>query len=455
MKIQFLGATTTVTGSRYLLTHGNTTVLVDCGLFQGFKNLRLKNWAEFPVDLKRLDAVLLTHAHLDHSGYLPVLVKQGYPGPIYATRPTIDLCNILLPDSGFLQEEEARLANKRGFSKHKPALPLYTAEDAKRCLDSFKNVPWKKPNRISRKGLGNLEFEYHPAGHLLGAASVHVQTESASIAFSGDLGRRTDPMIRVPEARFGADYLVIESTYGDRSHPKTDPEKEIGAIVNRTFGRNGILLIPSFAVGRAQLVLYYLLQLKRRYAIPDIPIYLNSPMAAQANKAFSAHADELKIAPKELAEIWKSVRIISSQEESIALNEKAEPSIIIAASGMATGGRVLHHLKRIAPNPQNTILFAGFQAGGTRGDLMVRGADSIKIHGEQWPVRAEVINLENLSAHADSDELLEWIGRLERKPKRVFITHGEPEAADALRRRIGDDLGIEADVPEYLQEYEL
>ncbi len=455
MKIQFLGATATVTGSRYLLSHGNTRVLVDCGLFQGFKNLRLKNWAEFPVDIEKLDAVMLTHAHLDHSGYLPRLVQQGYRGPIYATRPTIDLCGILLPDSGFLQEEEARLANKHGFSKHTPALPLYTADDAMRCLNFFRKVDWKKPVRVSRNGLGSLELEYHPAGHLLGAASIHVRTESASIAFSGDLGRRTDPMVREPHPSFGADYLVIESTYGNRSHPKTDPESEIRDVVLRTFERGGILLIPSFAVGRAQLVLYYLLRLKRKKAIPDIPVYLNSPMAARANQAFSGHAGELKISPEELAAIWKSVKVIGSQEESIELNERAEPSIIIAASGMATGGRVLHHLKRVAPNPQNTILFVGFQAGGTRGDLMVRGTDSIKLHGEYWPVRAEVINLENLSAHADSDELIDWIRRLERKPKRIFVTHGEPEAADALRRRICDELEIEAEVPEYLQEYGL
>jgi metallo-beta-lactamase family protein len=455
MRIEFLGATGTVTGSRYLVTHGNTRILVDCGLFQGFKNLRLRNWAEPPVDPKKLDAVLLTHAHLDHSGYLPLLVKQGFRGAIYATRPTIDLCEILLPDSGFLQEEEARTANRHGFSKHKPALPLYTVEDAKRCLSSFRRIGWRKSEQISRKGLGTLEFEFHPAGHLLGAASVVIRSDSSSIAFSGDLGRASDPLIRKPEPRFGVDHLVIESTYGDRRHPDRDPESDIREVVLRTWNRGGILLIPSFAVGRAQLVLLHLLRLKRRKEIPDIPVYLNSPMAAEANQAFSAHAEELRIPRDELADLWRSVRTVSSREESIALNRSETPSIILAASGMATGGRVLHHLKKVAPDPKNTILFAGYQAGGTRGDLMVRGADTIKIHGAYWPVRAEVVQLENLSAHADSAELLEWTRGLQRKPKRVFVTHGEPEAAEALRRALTDQLGLEAEVPEYRQEIEL
>ncbi len=455
MKIQFLGATTTVTGSRYLITSGNTTVLVDCGLFQGFKSLRLKNWSNFPVDPKKLDAVFLTHAHLDHSGYIPLLVKQGFRGPVYATRLTIDLCGLLLPDSGYLQEEEARLANQRGYSKHHPALPLYTADDAKRSLESFKKVPWYKPNHISRKGRGNLQFEYHPAGHLPGAASIVVQGEQASIAFSGDLGRTSDPLVRAPDPRFGADYLVVESTYGDRIHPTTDPEDQLRQVVLRTFERSGTVVIPSFAVGRAQLVLHYLLQLKRKRAIPDIPVYLNSPMAAQAKHAWSTHSAELKISREELAEIWRSVRIIGSQEESVALNEKTEPSIIVAASGMATGGRILHHLKRFAPHRQNTILFAGYQAGGTRGDLMVRGAESVKIHGEQWPIRAEVIHLDNLSAHADSNELIEWVGSLHRKHRRIFITHGDRDAAEALRKRLVNELGLEASIPEELEEFEL
>lgn len=456
MKIQFLGATGTVTGSRYLLTHGKTKVLVDGGLFQGFKNLRLKNWDQFPVDPSELDAVLLTHAHLDHSGYLPLLVKNGFRGSIYATSATIDLCRILLPDSGYLQEEEAKFANKRGYSKHSPALPLYTAEDAKACLDSFVPVPWKEARDVSKQGLGRIEFEFHPAGHLLGAASILVRADGSSIAFSGDVGRETDPLIRDPNFRLGASDLVTESTYGNRKHPTHDPEEELKEIILRTIERSGILLIPSFAVGRAQLILYYLLRLKQKNAIPkELPIYLNSPMASKANLAFEAHSGELKIRPDEIKEIFKSVRIVGSPEESKALNEKTDPAIIIAASGMATGGRVLHHLKSLAPDPKNAILFVGFQAGGTRGDLIVRGAEKVKIHGEYWPIRAEVVNMESLSAHADSDEIIAWIQNLKRKPKRVFVTHGEPEAADALRHRIGEELQIPALVPEYGQEFNL
>lgn len=456
MNIKFLGATNTVTGSRFLLTHDKTTLLVDCGLFQGFKNLRLKNWAEFPMDPRKLDAVLLTHAHLDHSGYIPLLVKSGFKGPIYATQPTIDLCKLLLPDSGFLQEEEARLANKHGFSKHKPALPLYTADEARACLESFKAVPWRKPNQAPRKkGLGKFEFEFHPAGHLLGAASILIRTDSGTIAFSGDLGRSADPMIRGPHPQFASDFLVIESTYGNRIHPKTDPLKELQEVIRRTYDRKGTLLIPSFAVGRAQLILYYLLQLRKKGLIPNIPVYLNSPMAAGANQAFADHTEELKASSAELDEIWSSVTVISSPKDSKALNESREPAIIIAASGMATGGRVLHHIKALAPDPKNTILFAGYQAGGTRGDLMVRGADKVKIHGEYWPVRAEVVSLENLSGHADADELVSWVGRLQALPRRIFITHGELEAADALRLRITEEFGIETVVPEYQQEFEL
>lgn len=456
MKVRFLGATGTVTGSRYLLTHGKTKVLVDGGLFQGFKNLRLKNWDLFPIDPREIDAILLTHAHLDHSGYLPLLVKNGFRGPIYATPATIDLCKILLPDSGYLQEEEAKFANKRGYSKHNPALPLYTFDEARDCLQSFVSIPWREVGGVSKQGLGKIEFEFHPAGHLLGAASILVRTEGNSIAFSGDVGRATDALVRAPDFSCGSDDLVIESTYGNRKHPAEDPERELKEIIQRTLKRNGILLIPSFAVGRAQLILYYIFQLKKRDVIPkDLPIYLNSPMASQANKIFAAHQEELKMNPEEIQEIRKIVRLVGSPQESIALNEKTEPAIIIAASGMATGGRVLHHLKSIAPNPNNTILFVGFQAGGTRGDLMVRGAAEVKIHGEYWPIRAEVVNMETLSAHADADEIINWIQGLERKPKRIFVTHGEPEAADALRHRIEEELGITAIVPEYGQEFNL
>lgn len=452
MKIQFLGAACTVTGSRYLVTHGEIKVLVDCGLFQGFKNLRLKNWDPFPLDVREIDAVVITHAHLDHSGYIPLLVKNGFRGAIYATPPTVDLCKILLPDSGFLQEEEAKFANKRGYSKHNPARPLYTSEDADESLKYFKTLPWKTSTQILKKGANTLDIALYPAGHLLGAASVLLKTELGSIAFSGDLGRSIDPMVRAPDFYEGADTLIVESTYGNRHHPQIDTQEELKNVILRTLQRQGILLIPSFAVGRAQLLLYYIHCLKKSGEIPkDLPVYLNSPMAAEANRAFAQHHAELKISKAELDEMWTGVKIVKSADDSKALNEKTEPAIIIAASGMATGGRVLHHLKSVAPHAQNSILFVGFQAGGTRGDLIVRGAKEIKIHGEYWPIKAEVINMETLSAHADAEEILAWIGNLKKKPQRIFVTHGEPEAADTLRRSIEEKLKISACVPEYLQ----
>lgn len=422
--------------------------MVDCGLFQGFKQLRLRNWDEFPVPASEIDAVLLTHAHLDHSGYLPLLAKKGFRGPVYATPATIDLCRILLPDSGFLQEEEARFANQHLYSKHSPALPLYTYEDAQKSLSLLRPVAWGQPFKISRNGGGAMEAVFRPAGHLLGAASIQVKTESASIAFSGDLGRRSDPMIQNPDFHLGSDTVVVESTYGNRAHPNLDPEEELKEVILRTHRRGGILLIPSFAVGRAQLILYYINRLKQRSAIPSIPVYLNSPMATKANLAFATHEKELKISPEELAAIWRGVTMVGSPEQSIALNRSREPSIIIAASGMATGGRVLHHLKTLAPNPKNTILFVGYQAGGTRGDLIVRGAEKIKIHGEHWPIEAEVVNMSTLSAHADAGEVIEWLKGLEKLPRRVFVTHGEPDAAEIFRQRVAEELGVEAVVPE-------
>ncbi len=456
MKIQFWGAAGTVTGSRYLVTANDTRVLIDCGLFQGFKHLRLKNWSRFPIAAEDLDAVLLTHAHLDHSGYLPLLVKSGFRGPVYATKATIDLCQILLPDSGYLQEEEAKFANKHGYSKHRPALPLYTYEDAKECLNSLVAIPWGENSSVSRAGLGKIDFEFHPAGHLPGAASVLIKSGRTSVAFSGDLGRKTDPLLRDPHFELGSDYLLVESTYGNRKHPERNPEDELKEVALRTLKRKGTLLIPSFAVGRAQLILYYIHQLINKGAIPgDLPVYLNSPMAAESNRAFAANAGEFKLSKHEIQNLWRNVRIVQTPEESKALNEKKDPAIIIAASGMATGGRVLHHLKSLSSDPRNTILFVGFQAGGTRGDSIVRGAKEVKIHGQYWPIHAEVVNLETLSAHADSDEIMAWISGFKKKPKAVFVTHGEPEAADALRHRIEEELRIPALVPEHGQEMEL
>ncbi|MES3037691.1 MAG: MBL fold metallo-hydrolase [Bdellovibrionota bacterium] len=453
MKIQFLGATQTVTGSRYLISKGKTKVLVDCGLFQGFKHLRLKNWDKLSFDVSEIDAVLLTHAHLDHSGYLPLLIKSGFNGRIYATQATIDLCSLLLPDSGYLQEEEASFANKHGYSKHSPAKPLYTEEDAKLCMDYFTPIKWKERSSISHPGsTDKIEFEFFPAGHLLGAASILVKGDGKTIVFSGDLGRTDDPVTRVPHFDGNeCDDLVIESTYGNKKHLNQDPKAALKEIILKTFNRNGTVIIPSFAVGRAQLVLYYIHQLKLENQIPDIPVYLNSPMASKTNQILGKHSKETKMSLEIINSICHTARVIGSTEESITLNENKTPKIIIAASGMATGGRVLHHLKSFGPDPKNSIVFVGFQAGGTRGDSLVRGAEEIKIHGTFWPMRAEIVQIDSMSAHADADGLLGWISGFKQKPRRVFVTHGEPEAAEEMRRRIEFELEINAVTPEFGQ----
>lgn len=445
--IQFLGATGTVTGSKYLVEHGGRRVLVDCGLFQGYKPLRLRNWAPFPVDPASLDQVVLTHAHLDHTGYLPLLAKSGYTGTVYCTEATRQLCEILLPDSGHLQEEEALYANKRGYSKHSPALPLYTRDDAERCLGQLRPLPYDTDHTLAP----GLTLRLLPAGHILGAAFVALQTERLSILFSGDLGRPHDLVMPPPTRIEQADYLIVESTYGNRRHDPADPLALLAHVINKTARRHGVVLIPTFAVGRAQTLLHAIASLKQRRAIPDIPVYLNSPMAVDATRIFIGHPDEHRLSHDECEALSRAAHIVNSVEESKRLNQKQGPVIILAASGMATGGRVVHHLRAFAADPRNTLLFAGFQAGGTRGASIVAGADMIKIHGEYVPVRAEVHQMENLSAHADADEILGWLGAYARPPRRTFITHGEPDAADALRRRIQEQLKWNCEIPDYLQ----
>ena len=448
MELTFLGATGTVTGSRYLLASGSTQLLVDCGLFQGFKQLRLRNWTVPPVSPSELDAVILTHAHLDHSGYLPLLVKHGFSGKIYCTPGTRDLCGILLPDSGHLQEEDAAQANKHRYSRHEPALPLYTQEDAVRSLRLFAPVETERDIDLG----DGLTLRLSPAGHILGSSLVSVTHAGASILFSGDLGRPVDLIMKPPSTVKRADYLVIESTYGDRRHDPADPEAALAAVINRTIARGGVLVIPSFAVGRTQSVLYAIHQLKAAGTIPaDLPVFLDSPMAVEATDIYSRHAGEHRLTEADCRAMCQAARFVNSVEESKRLDGLSEPMILISASGMATGGRVLHHLKIFAPEPRNTILFVGFQAGGTRGEAMINGAESVKIHGAYVPVRAEVVALECLSAHADYAEILEWLARFEAPPRQTFITHGEPPAADALRRRIEEQLHWRCRVPEYLE----
>lgn len=451
MKLTFLGATGTVTGSKYLVEAGSKRIMVDCGLFQGLKQLRLRNWAKLPVDPVTVDAVVLTHAHIDHTGYLPLFVRNGFSGPVYCSQGTHDLCEILLPDSAHLQEEEAAYANKRGFSKHKPALPLYTQQDAARALTLLHPV---KFHEVIDLGHG-IKVTLYPNGHILGSSFVRIEHDDKSLLFSGDIGRSHDILMQPPVSIKHTDYLVLESTYGDRTHEPVDPKAKLSDVINRTAARNGVVIIPVFAVGRAQELLYYIHLLKEENRIADLPVYLNSPMAVNATHIFSNFHDEHRLTREQCQAMLNTARIVSSIEESQRLNSLQGPAIILAASGMATGGRVVHHLKTFAPHPRNTILFAGFQAAGTRGGAMLAGAESIKIHGEYYPVRAEVDYISNLSAHADRNEIMHWLQGFDAPPRKTFITHGEPVAADAMRLFIEERLGWDVVVPDYLETVEL
>ncbi|HXN07671.1 MAG TPA: MBL fold metallo-hydrolase [Nitrospiria bacterium] len=446
MEITFLGATGTVTGSKYLISDGKQKILVDCGLFQGFKQLRLKNWAKLPVNPKEIDSVILTHAHIDHSGYLPLLIKNGFSGKVYCSRGTRDLCAILLPDSGHLQEEEARYANEHAYSKHSPALPLYTREDAERSLGRLFPVDFDQEISL----VGELKFSLFPAGHIVGASLVLLKNSKTSILFSGDLGRPNSLIMNPPTTIRRADYLVVESTYGNRLHDPADPKIVLGECINRAFQRGGVVLIPSFAVGRAQAILYAIHLLKASGAIPDIPVYLNSPMAIEATEIYSNHQKEHRLTPAQCREMYHAAQFVKSGEESKRLNARQGPMIIISASGMATGGRILHHLKAFAPDDRNMVIFVGFQAAGTRGEAMVNGAKMVKIHGNYVPIRAEVVAIHQLSAHADYGEIMAWLRHFETSPRETFVTHGEPAPADALRHRIEEELKWRCRVPEYL-----
>ncbi|HEX4984635.1 MAG TPA: MBL fold metallo-hydrolase [Burkholderiales bacterium] len=443
--LSFLGAAGTVTGSRYLVEAGGRRLLVDCGLYQGLKHLRLRNWEPFPVAPDSIDAVLLTHAHIDHSGYLPLLVRNGFRGRIHCTAPTQDLCAILLPDSGHLQEEQAEYANRGRFSKHSPALPLYTQADAERCLAQIVAVPFDADVDLG----GGCIARFSRAGHILGAAFVTLAHAGRLLVFSGDLGRPRDPIMPAPARLQRADYLVLESTYGDRLHDGSDPAATIGEVVNRTVSRGGVIVVPVFAVGRAQELMYYLHRLKSAGTIPDVPVYLNSPMAVDAGRVFREHAAEHRLSAQECDAMFATVRVVNSADESRRLNRADGPKIILAASGMAEGGRVVHHLKAFAPDARNTILFTGFQAAATRGAAMIAGADSVKIHGEYVPVRAQVVAMSSLSAHADYAEIMQWISGIGQPPRQTFLTHGEPVAADALRHRIEESLHWRCRVAEY------
>ncbi|HEX5062356.1 MAG TPA: MBL fold metallo-hydrolase [Kofleriaceae bacterium] len=444
-RITFLGATDTVTGSRYLVEHDGVRILVECGLFQGPKKLRVRNWEPPTFDVTKLDVVILTHAHIDHSGYVPRLCKLGYRGRIYCTDGTRDLLHILLPDAGYLQEEEARLANREGYSRHKPALPLYTREDAVASLDQLFAVGFGE----SFAPAAGVTATFTRAGHIVGSSCLRLALGGTSVTFTGDVGRPDDLVMKPPDRLPQTDYLVVESTYGDRRHPACDVAEDITRVVNETYERHGTLVVPAFAVGRAQHLLYVLAELKAKRRIPDIKVYLDSPMAIDATKLFCDHKLEHRISESACTLMCKLPEYTHTADQSKAIDRSNTPSIIISASGMATGGRVLHHLRRFLPDARSTVLLVGYQAAGTRGRSLLDGADELKIHGQYVPVKAKIVQIEALSAHADYREMITWLRASNIHPKRVFVTHGEPQAADGMRRRLVEEFGWTVSAPSF------
>jgi len=459
--LQFLGATGTVTGSRYLLEANGERLLIDCGLFQGAKELRLRNWNPFPVPASSIQWLVLTHAHLDHIGYIPRLIKDGFRGQILASAPTVDLARVVLPDSGHLQEEEAEYANFKGYSKHKPALPLYTYEEAVKSLESFRALSDAPPLPLSP----HFTLRFHRAGHILGARMIEVTVcdngTTRKVLFTGDLGRFPQLILYEPVVPDGVDYLLLESTYGDRLHPQDDFRARLASIVEATAGRGGTLVIPSFAVGRTQELLYVFREMIEQGVMPSLPIHVDSPMAIDVTELYLRHKEEHDL--ETLAIESRGIKPFSppdvhfdrTRDESKALNEARYPMVIISASGMATGGRVLHHLERCLPDHRNTILFVGFQAAGTRGQIIKSGGESVKMHGHEVRIRARIESMENLSAHADYGEILGWLGQYQKPPHQTLLVHGEPGATAALREKITQQLRWNVSIPSYLEKISL
>ncbi|MHB1262297.1 MAG: MBL fold metallo-hydrolase RNA specificity domain-containing protein [Thermoplasmatota archaeon] len=439
MRLTFLGGASCVTGSRTLVEGNRTTVLVDCGLFQGYKPLRELNWRRFPVKPSRIEAVVLTHAHLDHCGWLPRLLREGFDGPVYCSAATRDLAGILLLDAAKIQEDDARQANRAGSSRHRPARPLYTLEEAKGVLRRFKAIPSGRWQAV-----GDLQARLTPNGHILGSSMVQVAGDE-SVLWSGDLGRPNDAIMPPPQDPPECDRLVLEATYGDRLHGNEDPAQVLARLLGTVANRNGVLLIPSFAVGRSQSLLLHLHNAMQAGA-PRMPIYLDSPMSAAAMAVMAKHLDLTRVSANRWRQVVRGVRVVESAAESATLAERDRPFVLVSSSGMATGGRVLDHLKSMAGLSRNTILLAGHQAGGTRGAALLAGAKEIKIHGRFVPVKATVRRLENVSAHADQGELVAWAERLPAPPHTVHLVHGDPAALDALRtvlrRRLAWDVRI-------------
>lgn len=442
--MQFLGAAGTVTGSKYLVRHRGQQVLLDCGLFQGLKELRLRNWLKPEFSAREIASVVLSHAHIDHTGYLPLLVKRGFRGTVHCTSATADLIEILLPDSAKLQEEDAARANREGYTKHHPAIPLYDQNDVKQALKQVERHPFGKGFPVA----GDMRATFRRTGHILGAASIDLaisKPDPVRLVFSGDLGRYNDPILRDPEPVPEADVILVESTYGDRLHPP-DPIIDLERIINEAVHRGGPLIVPAFAVGRTQEVLWFIRQLESASRIPELPVYIDSPMATEVTDLYCHHTSEHNLPLSQLTDDRgcgiRTARevMVHTVDESKAINGLDGPFIVIAGSGMATGGRVLHHLARRLPDPRTTVLLPGFQAEGTRGRQLEEGAQTIHIHGRDVAVRAQVYRLEGLSAHGDRNEILRWLHGFQRPPAQCYVVHGEPAAAEALTKAIEEEL---------------
>lgn len=450
LKVQFFGAASTVTGSKYLVEYSGNKLLIDCGLFQGLKELRLLNWQTLPFDVSSLDGVVLSHGHLDHVGYLPLLVKQGFKGKIFATEPTVEIARLILLDSAKIQEEDAERANRFGYSKHNPAKPLYTTAEAEAVFPLFQQEPLDKWIRIS----DTFTFRFRYNGHILGATFIELKAAGKLLVFSGDIGRQEDPLLFPTHRPEAADILFIESTYGGRLHP-SNPEVQLSTIIREAARKHGTIIVPVFAVERAQLLMFYSWKLKQEGLIPDLPVYMDSPMGKSVLQIFSKYHPWHKLAPRELKAILSEIKVVSKQQETLQLAANETPKIILAASGMATGGRVLTYFEHYLGQKSATILMVGYQGEGTRGRALLEGAREIKMRGKYWTVNATCTQVEGLSAHADQNELIQWAGGLDKKPEKIFIVHGEPEGALALKDKLKEVYDYDSIIPELNSIYEL
>lgn len=451
ISIQFLGAAGTVTGSKTLVRAGKFKILVDCGLFQGLKHLRALNWQSLPFDASELDAVILTHAHLDHTGYLPRLVHQGFEGPIYCSAPTRDITEVLLLDSAKIQEEDADHANRKGYTKHSPARPLYTVQDAKNTIPFLTAHPEDKWLELAQ----GIQFRLQNNAHILGATHVDLDIFGIRIVFSGDIGRVDDPMLELPDRPEEADHIIVESTYGNRLHPKIDNEQQFREILRRVQKRNGILIVPSFTVDRAQDFMYLFWKLEQKNDIPKLPIYLDSPMGIDVSKVFNTYHRWHKLGADVFSEVFRNTKMVRSFKDTEQLSLDSKPKIVIAGSGMMNGGRVLTYLKRHLGNPESTIIIPGYQAEGTRGRSIHEGVHEVKIHGEYYPVKAHIEDIRTMSSHADQEGIIRWLSGITKRPDTIFINHGEPDASNALRLKIEKIFGWQVIIPQLEDQFQI